>query len=757
MSAVANGSAASGRVLSLLRMERELLAQAARGADARAVLQLLVELIEAYAPGATGSVLLVDAETRTLHTLVAPGLAPSFCEAIDGIAVSQTSGSCGAAAACKRTVVVDDIASDPLWVGFRDVALDHGLRACWSTPIVDAAGDVLGTFALYYASVRRPSDNELELVEVAAGIAAIVLERERALERAAHEASEREEIDRRYKTLVEQLPLVIYADALDTQSSNLFTSRQIEDLLGYSTQEWRSDSGLFVRLLHPDDRERVLAAHEQTHRTHEPLSLEYRLRSRAGHDVWVRDEGVVVKDELGTPLHLQGYLLDISAEREAEEQLRRQAQYDPLTGLANRAHFNERLEHAVATQRRAGRKTALLFVDLNSFKSVNDRFGHHTGDAVLRTLARHLDGVVRGGDTAARLGGDEFAVILQGIGDPHDASAVARRLQQALADPIDVDGKLLRVEASIGIAIGDEPQTLLKEADAAMYRAKANTGLDFAFFDPDLDEVALVRFRRIGELADAVERNEFTLHYQPIVTLASEEVEGYEALLRWQHPVLGELLPREFIPLAEASGLIVSIGRWVLGQACAEITRLGESRGREFDVAVNVSAHQLQHPEFVEHVQEALEASGLEPCRLVLEITESVLVDTADAEARLALLKEHGVKIALDDFGTGYGSLAYLQRLPVDIVKIDRSFTAAVDTHPPAEALLRAIIGLADALDMRLVAEGIERPTQARLIRRLGCADGQGFHYGHPVPMSDTGTGAARAEAAGGGAIRGRD
>jgi len=736
MAAVANGVAAPGRVLSLLQMERELLARAIRGADARDALQLLVELIEAYAPGATGSLLLVDRETQTLHTLVAPNLPQAYCDAVDGLPVADDAGCCGAAAATNSTVVVEDIATDPLWKSFRDLALQHGLRACWSTPIVNAEAEVIGTFALYYESVRRPSEWDLELVNVAAGIASIILERERAVERASRESADREEIDRRYTTLVEQLPLVIYADALDAVSSNLFTSRQIEDLLGYSPEAWQEDTDLFVKLLHPDDRERVLAAHKRTHETHEPLSIEYRLRSRKGHYVSVRDEGVVVKDELGGPLHLQGYLLDISAERAAEEQLRRQALYDPLTGLSNRAHFNELLDHTVATQRRAGRTSALLFVDLNSFKSVNDRFGHHTGDSVLRTLAKHLEAAIRAGDAAARLGGDEFAVLLPGIADALDASAVAQRLQHALADPIDVDGKLLRVKASIGIAIGDEPQTLLNEADAAMYRAKAHPGLDFAFFDPDLDEVALVRFRRIGELAEALERHEFRLHYQPIVTLASSETDGYEALLRWQHPTLGELPPAEFIQLAEASGLIVPIGRWALRRACADIARLSARDGRDYEVAVNVSAHQLQDPEFVEHVQEALDASELAPSRLVLEITESVLIDAGDAGLRLAQLKERGVKIALDDFGTGYGSLAYLQRLPVDIVKIDRSFTATIDTHESAEALLRAIIGLASALDMRLVAEGIERPSQARLIQLLGCNDGQGFHYGHPAPIA---------------------
>jgi diguanylate cyclase (GGDEF)-like protein/PAS domain S-box-containing protein len=735
VSDAANGAAQRDRLLALLQLQRELLGKAASGAGTRVVLELLVELIEDYAHDAIGSVLLLDRESQTLHTLVAPRLPADYCAAIDGLAIGESAGSCGTAAALNRTVVVEDIATDPLWEPYREIALGHGLRACWSTPIDDGAGQVVGTFALYYDSVRRPTDRDLELVDVAAGIASIVLERERALASAAEEATERSEIDRRYRALVEQLPLVIYADSLDVVSSNIFTSRQIEAMLGYSVEEWQRDEMLFVKLLHPEDRDRVLDAHARTHKTHEPLSVEYRLQARDGHWVWIRDEGVVVTDDLGEPLHLQGYLLDISAEREAEEQLRRQALYDPLTGLSNRAHFSERLEHAVATRKRSGRQTALLFVDLNNFKSINDRFGHDTGDAALRALAEHLELVIRTGDTAARLGGDEFGVILQSVDNPAEASSVAQRLHKALAEPLEVQGRQLKVDASIGIALGDEPHTLLKEADAAMYRAKSHPTLGIAFFDPALDEAALVRFRRIGELGEAVEHGELRLHYQPIVTVVSSAVDGYEALLRWQHPQLGELQPLEFIPLAEESGLIVSIGQWVLEQACAHIAALSEREGHPLEIAVNISARQLQHPDFVSHVEAALEVSGLPPGQLILEITESVLIDTGDVEERLRVLKNQGIQIALDDFGTGYGSLAYLQRLPVDIVKIDRSFTASADTDEDGRALLRAIIGLGDALGTRLVAEGIERASQAELIGVLGCSSGQGFHYGRPAPL----------------------
>ena len=542
-----------------------------------------------------------------------------------------------------------------------------------------------------------------------------------------------DEVGRRYRTLIEQLPLVVYLDEVDSISSNIFTSRQIEPILGYSVEEWAKDPELFTRLLHPDDRERVLAAHAHTHETHEPLSLEYRLIARDGRVVHLRDEGVVVLDDHGKPLYLQGYLLDITREREAEQQLRQLALYDPLTGLANRAFFHERLKHAIKLRHDEGHATGLLYIDLDDFKGINDRWGHDLGDEVLHEIGQRIERSVRPGDTAARLGGDEFAVVLTEPVTPDDAVQVAERLLAEIGKPLDSGSGPLYIAASVGIAFGSDDETLLREADIAMYRAKGHSELGYAFFDAQLDRVAVERSHRIGELREGVAREEFRLDYQAVVDLDHNEITGYEALVRWEHPTLGELPPGEFIPLAEETGLIVGLGEWVLREACTEATNLHRLHGRPVHMSVNVSARQLHHPDFFRHVSRALDSSALMPNLLTLELTESTLLASDERVARtLQKIKELGVVLALDDFGTGYASLSYLRQFPIDVVKIDRSFTQNADSEDGDLILLKGIIDLGHALELNLVAEGIETPEQHTIVRELGCHQAQGFYFGRP-------------------------
>jgi diguanylate cyclase (GGDEF)-like protein/PAS domain S-box-containing protein len=542
------------------------------------------------------------------------------------------------------------------------------------------------------------------------------------------------EAEAKYRTLVEQLPLVTYIDALDAESSNIYSSPQIEPLLGYSPEEWRADRLLFVKLLHPKDRERVLAAHGRSRTSGEPLSLEYRLIARDGRTVWISDEARITKDHDGKPLFLQGCLLDITNRKQAEEQLRYQAFHDGLTDLPNRALFTDRLEHALL-RRGADASCAVLFLDLDDFKTVNDSLGHVAGDEVLRAVGERLRSTLRLGDTVARLGGDEFAVLAEDMSDPTVAAQTAERLSHALATPFSIDHHELFISASIGIALGTDPAELLRQADVAMYRAKEHGKAQYAFYESALDEAMLDRLRLVTDLRRASINHEFTLHYQPTVELSTGRIVGVEALVRWRHPSRGLLQPASFIPLAEETGLIVPVGRWVLAEACRQAMLWKAELGpaQELTMSVNVSPRQLEHPGIVGAVAAALTESGLDPHSLMLEITENVLMQSGDAAIqKLHELRKLGVRLALDDFGTGYSSLWALENLPVETLKIDRSFVQGIDRGPRQRSLARGIIEIGLTLGLTVVGEGIETAAQADELSLLGCPVGQGYYFARP-------------------------
>ena len=415
----------------------------------------------------------------------------------------------------------------------------------------------------------------------------------------------------RFRTLVEQLPLSVYIDRLDDVSSNVYTSPQIEQMLGYSVAEWVENHDLFVEILHPDDRERVLAAHQRTHATGEPLFIEYRLRTRDGRYVWVQDEARVVTDAGGAVL--QGYLLDITARREAEEQLRHQAFHDALTGLANRALFTNRVEHALVLRSQLARaEVAVLFLDLDDFKGVNDTLGHVAGDTLLRGVGVRLRDSLSPSYTVARLGGDEFAVLIEEVAGPASAVDAAERLVASLQTPFDIEGREVFVSASVGIALGTVADDLLRAADVAMYRAKASGKAQCVMYVPTMTEDLVGRLELVAELRRA-RREGFIVHYQPLVDLESRAVVGVEALVRWAHATRGLLPPGEFIALAEETGKIVEIGAWVLDEACAQVARWrAETPGAAaLTLNVNVSTRQVRPGVLVESVRTALAESGL--------------------------------------------------------------------------------------------------------------------------------------------------
>ena len=539
----------------------------------------------------------------------------------------------------------------------------------------------------------------------------------------------------RYRTLVEQLPLVVYVDAIDAVSSNLYTSPQVEPLLGYSPEAWQKDPDLFVRLLHPEDRERVLAAHERAHDGN-PLSIEYRLVARDGRVVWVHDEARAIVGASGAPVALQGYLLDITAAKEAEGQLRYQAFHDPLTGLPNRTLFKDRATAALAAENGAA-EAAMLLLDIDDFKAINDRFGHVEADVLLHDIGTRLRDALPGSVVVARLGGDEFAALVDPADDPAGiAVRSAGALIDALRAPFPIAGVEVFVTTSVGIALGSDVDQLFRRADVAMYRAKSAGKAQYALYAPWMDDVVLGRLELLGELRQACPGEDFLLHYQPVLDLATERVVGVEALLRWRHPTRGIVQPADFIPIAEESGLIVELGRWVLEQACRQVASWRDTTpdGQELTVSVNVSARQLQHPDFVHDVRVALDAAALDPRRLVLEITENVVIgDHVAVGEMLEALQLMGVRLALDDFGIGYSSLSMLEALPFDALKLDRVFVSRIGASSSSAPLVRAIADLGAALHLDVIAEGIENHLQMTELRRLGVRRGQGTFFANPL------------------------
>jgi diguanylate cyclase (GGDEF)-like protein/PAS domain S-box-containing protein len=430
---------------------------------------------------------------------------------------------------------------------------------------------------------------------------------------------------------------------------------------------------------------------------------------------------------------------DVTRRNALEAELRHQAFHDSLTHLANRALFADRVEHALQREARDTTNVAVLVVDLDGFKTVNDSLGHTAGDTLLVMVAERLQSVLRPGDTAARLGGDEFGILLEDIDSSTDASDVAQRLIDALATPFCLSGKELFVHASIGIALtGSEHDAgeLLRNADAAMYGAKNQGKGGYRLFEPSMHFAALARLELEADLRRAIEANEFVLHYQPVASLSTGKVVGLEALVRWQHPQRGLVPPDEFIPLAEENGLIINIGRWVLREACRQ-TRLWQTTNPDLElaIAVNVSARQLADPGLVHDVSRVLAATGLHPATLTLEITETALIlDTDAVIARLHQLKAIGVQIAIDDFGTGYSSLSTLRDLPIDTLKIDKAFIDRVTTGAEADGLVQAILRLASTFQLVTIAEGVERREQLDRLQELGCQQIQGFYFSRPIP-----------------------
>jgi diguanylate cyclase (GGDEF)-like protein len=587
----------------ILRAEQSrVLEMIATSTPLEEVLDSLLRLIESQFAGTKGSILLLDEDGLHLRHGAAPQLPASYTQAIDGIPIGHRAGSFGAAIYRRERVIVTDILGDPSWSDYCALATRHGLRACWSTPILSHEGKVLGSFALYSSDVHEPSVAEMELVDGATRIAGIAIERKRT-----------------------------------------------------------------------------------------------------------------------------------------EDRIRYMAHHDALTGLPNRTLLEDRLEQSLLHAQRYGRQVTVVFIDLDNFKLVNDSLGHTAGDELLKTVADRMMQCVRRIDTVVRLGGDEFVIVMSDQPDPNESvTATLKRLRDTIAQPVHIGGQKLQVTCSMGLATypenGLSPDTILRNADAAMYRAKELGRNNYQFYTAEMNLKVHEKLALQEGLRNALEGNEFLVMYQPQVDLKSGRIFGVEALIRWNHPTLGMVFPGTFIPLAEETGLIVPIGDWVLRTACKQNKAWQNAGMPPISVSVNVSAHQFQDAELISKVTHALQESGLEARYLELEMTESlIMLDVQRAIKTMRELEAMGVQLSIDDFGTGYSSLSALKSFPIVRLKIDQSFVRHISTDQDDQAIATAVISLGHQLRLKVIAEGVETDEQLAFLRDNGCDEMQGYHFSEPV------------------------
>jgi diguanylate cyclase (GGDEF)-like protein/PAS domain S-box-containing protein len=573
-----------------------------------------------------------------------------------------------------------------------------------------------------------------------------------AVHRALDEAVERVERRRAEEALRESeerytLAVQGASDGLwdwDLRKGELYLSPRWKEMLGYAPEEIGAAPGEWLDRIHPRETSLfndLLRSHLDGRTPH--FEFEHRLLQRDGGYRWVLARGLAIRIGTGAPHRIAGSLTDVSERKENEQELLRNAFYDRLTNLPSRALFENRLDRAIRiASRRSGYTFAVLFLDVDRFKVVNDSLGHATGDQLLAAFARRLEAFLRPGDTVARFGGDEFVVLLEDIRDEGHATLIVDRILKGVSEPFPVGAHELTVTASAGLVLNSSAHesagAYLRDADAAMYRAKSLGRARCEIFDDKMHARSVALLNLEKDLRHALERSEFVLYYQPLVSLGHGVITGCEALLRWRHPTRGLLLPGEFIPLAEETNLIVPIGEWVLRVACGQLQAWLRAGLSPLDLSVNLSARQFHHPDLSGVVIKALDESGLDPARLTLELTESMVMGSSPQTLRtIDTLKSLGIELSIDDFGTGYSSLAYLKRFPCGSLKIDGSFVRDVTTDSDDAAIATAIISLAHNLRMKVIAEGIETEGQRQLLEREHCDEGQGYLFSRPVPADE--------------------
>jgi diguanylate cyclase (GGDEF)-like protein/PAS domain S-box-containing protein len=711
----------------LLQLQRDILEMVALSRATNEILDQLCLLSEAMVPNSVGSIMLLDGTGKHLHVRSAPSIPKSGIDALNGLQPGPNAGSCGTAVFTRKPVFVDNILTDQRWSGLLEFAERFNLHACWSMPIKVGDGDVIGSFALTSFEIRPPGPFHKRLLDTGSYLAGIVLEREQQGNRLVTAGIAFEHM--REGVMV-----------TDAQHRIVQVNQAFERITGYDAEEAIGQTpGLLNSGRQSPDfyREFFRSLNESGEWRGEIWN---RRKNGDIYPQWLSIKAVYT-DDTSVSSHVSVFA-DITDTKDSERKLWQLAHHDALSNLPNRLLLNARLEHAIQRAHRNSTQLALLFIDLDRFKNINDSLGHQAGDELLQEIASRLRDAVHEDDTVARLGGDEFVVLAENVPDANSTRRIADRIIARLADPVMVRGKSLVATASIGISFyptdAQEPEALLQHADAAMYKAKTQGRNRHAFYAPELTREIQQRLELEHDLRQGMALRQFSLHYQPQFASSDGRLVAVEALVRWKHPERGMVPPNEFIPVAEETGIIRELGCWVTETACKQAMQWQASGFPPFTLAVNLSPYQLRG-ECAGELSKIFDRTGFAPRWFEFEVTETLLVeDGGHALKQLTEMREQlGMGVAMDDFGTGHSSLGQLKFLPIGKLKIDRSFVSDLPDDGNDAAIVKAIILMAHTLGLEVVGEGVETQQQHRFLCQNGCDHVQGFFYARPMPAEE--------------------
>ena len=715
------------RIESSTSAQQNILRLIAAGEPLDHVLELLSKTIEAQSENAHCIIMLYDKDSNCLRLAAAPTLPTPVQDNIQKIGVGLHSGACGLAALKLEPIIVKDIDNYPAYDGIRDIVHDCGLSASISHPILRSDDSLLGTICLMFSEKREPSDDELQTLQSACNIAEIAIERNQAENQRLKLSSAIEQTDDAI-IITDKNGIIEYINPAFVH----MTGYSLSEATGKKPSILKSgihDNGFYQNLW-----DTILRG--------EVFRNVFTNKRKNGSQFYEEQTITPIKNDNGDITHFVSTGKDISERMETQEKLQFLAHHDVLTNLPNRALLRDRLEHAFNLAERNESLVAILFLDLDRFKHINDSLGHNVGDILLKKVSDRLKTAMRKTDTIARLGGDEFTVVLEDIKHVDGASSAAQKIINALQPPFTILGHEITVNASIGITIypfdDSNIDNLLKNADTAMYRAKGDGGNAYRFFTADMMEHTIRRLELENKLRRALEREQFILHYQPRMDIVSGQIHGVEALIRWQDPDEGLVPPNEFIPLLEETGLIIPVGAWVLTNACAFSQALKRTGLAPLRIGINLSVRQFREDSLVTMISQIMKHAQLDPKFLELEITESLLMENIDSvSASLEELHNMGIQISLDDFGTGYSSMSYLKKFPFTRIKIDRSFVRDITTDPDDAALVEAIIAMAHSMRLEVTAEGVETTEQLEFLSQRKCNEAQGYLISKPMPLNE--------------------